>query len=400
MYTLVILLTVVGLTAGPAMGQGDKFAACREALRERARTENLPSWIVDQVIPGLSHLPRVIELDRYQPEFTQTFAMYLHARLTPERIDRGRQLRQEYAGFLDGLTRQYGVPGQYLVAFWGLETNYGHYLGKMPTLDCLATLACDARRGDFFTEELMRALALLSRESLAPDQMYGSWAGAMGHTQFMPSAYIKYAIDGDGDNRIDLWKSERDALASGANFLARLGWRKEERWGREVLLPENFPYTQSGLTNRRPLSHWSSLGVRMANGSPLPAVEMEGSILVPAGHRGPAFLVYGNFDVIMRWNRSEYYALSVGLLADRIAGAMALSRPPLLDEKPLSRETVVLLQNRLNTLGFDVGEADGVMGPATRAGLRSFQESAGLIADGYPDSETIRMLQVIEEPST
>jgi membrane-bound lytic murein transglycosylase B len=393
-------LALVVFSAQLAMGQDIKFAQCIAGLQERARTEQLPSWVVDEVMPGLKHQSRVIELDRSQPEFTQTFATYLNRRLTPKRIERGQKLRDEYDQVLAELTRKYGVPGHYLIAFWGLETNFGNYLGKMPTLDCLATLACDVRRSDFFTEELMTALALLVRESLTPKEMQGSWAGAMGHTQFMPSAYIKHAVDGDGDGRIDLWKSKRDALASGANFLANLGWQTGERWGREVLLPKDFPYSQSGLANRKPLRYWADLGVIMTNKSPLPAVDMEGSILVPAGHTGPAFIVYRNFDVIMRWNRSESYALSVGLLADRIVGAVSLSRPPSTEESALSRRTVEQMQERLNELGFDAGGVDGVLGSATRSALRAFQKSAKMVADGHPDSATLSALKVTVEPSS
>ncbi len=383
-----------------AMGQAVEFRQCVEGLQERARGEKLPAWVVDEVMPNLRYQSRVIELDQSQPEFTQTFAGYLNRRLTPERIARGRQLRDEKDRFLAMLTSKHGVPGHYLIAFWGLETNFGSYLGKMPTLDCLATLACDPRRSEFFTKELMTALALLHRESLSPDKMRGSWAGAMGHTQFMPSAYMGYAVDGDGDGRIDLWKSEKDALASGANFLANLGWQTGERWGREVLLPKDFPYAQSGLKNRKPLRYWADLGVIMTNKSPLPDVAIDGSILVPAGHTGPAFLVYRNFDVIMRWNRSESYALSVGLLADRIAGALSLTRPPSENEPALSRETVELIQARLNVMGFDVGGVDGVIGPATKSALRAFQSSVGLVADGHPDSSTIKALKVEFKPSS
>lgn len=394
-----ILLAVFVLCAQPVMGQDIEFKQCIAGLQEQARAEHLPAWVVDEVMPGLSYQSRVIELDQSQPEFAQTFANYLNRRLTPVRIERGRQLRDEYGQFLAELTSKYGVPGQYLIAFWGLETNFGSHLGRMPTLDCLATLACDPRRSDFFTEELMTALALLHRESLSPSEMQGSWAGAMGHTQFMPSAYMKYAVDGDGDNRIDLWRSERDALASGANFLANLGWHTGERWGREVLLPNDFPYAQSGLANRQPLRYWADLGVVMTNKSPLPEVAMEGSILVPAGHTGPAFLVYRNFDIIMRWNHSESYALSVGLLADRIAGALSLIRPPEENEPALSRRTVEQIQEQLNGMGFDAGGVDGVMGPSTRSALRGFQDSAGLVADGHPDSSTLKALKVEVAPS-
>jgi membrane-bound lytic murein transglycosylase B len=243
----------------------------------------------------------------------------------------------------------------------------------------------------------MTALTLLDRESLTPDQMLGSWAGAVGHTQFMPSAYIRYAVDGDGDGHINLWNSERDALASGANFLSELGWQRGERWGREVLLPDNFPYDQSGLTNRRPVSEWKKLGVRLTSRARLPDSDLEAAIIVPAGHTGPAFLVYRNFEVIMRWNRSAYYALSVGLLADRIIGAVDLARPPSADEAALSRHTIEQFQQRLNALGFDVGEPDGNIGPATRSALRAFQKSIGMIADGYPDSATVLALEVHPE---
>lgn len=381
-----------------ALGQADSFAHCLGGLQERARAEHLPGWIVDDVIAKLEPQPRVLELDRKQPEFTQTFADYLYKRVTPKRIKQGRRLRHDYAEFLSRLTARYGVPGRYLLAFWGLETNFGGYLGTMPTLDSLATLACDERRSKYFTGELMTALRLLDRDALAPRDMHGSWAGAMGQTQFMPSAYRKYAVDGDHDGHINLWKSERDALASAANFVAKLGWHKGERWGREVLLPKGFPYAQSGLTNRRPLRHWARLGVTLTDHRPLPAIDMEAAVLLPAGHAGPAFLVYRNFDVIMSWNRSEYYALAVGLLADRIAGAGGLVRPPPTEEAALSRRTIARMQGRLNQLGYDAGDPDGIIGPATRAALRAFQQSAGMVPDGYPDRDTLGALAMEGEP--
>ena len=371
------------------MAQDAGFAACILELQDRARGEKLSAWVVEDVLGNLQQQQRVIELDRSQPEFTQTFADYLYRRVTPERIERGQLLLDKYEGFLAELTREYGVPGRYLVAFWGLETNFGSYLGNMPTLDSLATLACDQRRSEFFTGELMQALELLERESLSPADMRGSWAGAMGHTQFMPSAYNRYAIDGDGDGRVNLWRSEQDALASGANFLANLGWQQGERWGREVRLPDDFPYATTGLNNSQPLKYWRNLGVSFVDGVRLPDVDMRASLLVPAGHTGPAFLVYSNFNVILRWNRSEYYALSVGLLADRLIGAGPLAQPPSTEEAALSRDTVEQMQRQLNQLGFDAGEIDGVMGSLTQAALREFQASSGMIADGYPDRATL-----------
>lgn len=389
MYKYLGILFCVLLSPQFALAQDERFAACIIELQDRARAENLAAWIVDDVLGNLQQQQRVIELDRSQPEFTQTFANYFNRRVTAERIERGQQLLEQYDELFSALTRKYGVPGRYLVAFWGLETNFGSYLGRMPTLDSLATLACDERRSEYFSSELMQALALLESESLSPAEMRGSWAGAMGHTQFMPSTYSRYATDGDGDGRVNLWRSEQDALASSANFLASLGWQQGERWGREVLLPDDFPYASTGLSNKKPLKHWRKLGVTFANGSRIPDIDMQASLLLPAGHAGPAFLVYPNYSVILRWNRSEYYALSVGILADRLIGAGPLVRPPSTEEAALNRSTVEQMQRQLNLLGYDAGEADGVMGSLTQAALRKYQAASGMIADGYPDRATL-----------
>ncbi len=389
MYKCLGILFCVLVCPNMVMAQDAEFAQCLSGLQQRARSEQLSTHAVDEVLANLKQQMRVLELDRSQPEFTQTFADYFQQRVTAERIERGQELLDQHQAFLTDLTRKYGVPGRYLVAFWGLETNFGSYLGKMPTLDSLATLACDERRSEFFTNELLHALALLERESLTPAEMRGSWAGAMGHTQFMPSAYRHHAIDGDGDGHVNLWRSERDALASGANFLVNLGWQKGQRWGREVLLPDDFPYVKTGLNNSQPVTYWRGLGVSFANGNPIPDIDMQASVLVPAGHSGPAFLVYPNFDVILRWNRSEYYALAVGLLADRLIGAGPLVRSPSSDETALSRNAVENMQRQLKDLGFDAGEIDGVLGSMTQSALREFQASNGMIADGYPDRETL-----------
>jgi membrane-bound lytic murein transglycosylase B len=399
-HTPLWLLVCVLMYQQAALAQNLEFNTCLLELQQRARSEQISNRVVEEVVPRLKQQPRVIELDRSQPEFTQTFANYFYQRVTPERIEQGKRILQQYDSFLARLTREHGVPGRYLVAFWGLETNFGSYLGKMPTLDSLATLACDQRRSEFFTDELMHALALLERESLTPSDMHGSWAGAMGHTQFMPSAYRRYAIDGDGDGRIDLWSSERDALASGANYLAHLGWHKGQRWGREVLLPAGFPYAETGLNNRRPLAYWKKLGVGLANGYPVPDIDMQAAVLVPAGHQGPAFMVYPNFDIILEWNRSEYYALAVGLLADRLIGAGPLVRPPSTRERAPSRVAIEKMQQQLNRLGFEAGEVDGVMGAMTQSALRKYQASKGIIADGYPGPATLCALSITTGPGS
>ncbi len=368
------------------------FAACRAGLMDTARQRGVADALVDGALAEVDYQARVIELDRAQPEFRQSFAAYLRARVTPSRIATGRLMLASYPELLSRLTREYGVPGRYLVAFWGLETNFGGFLGSMPTLDVLATLACDRRRSGFFTEELMIALELMQQESLDAGTLRGSWAGAMGHTQFMPSTWQRHAIDGDDDGRIDLWNSIPDALASAANYLAALGWQRGERWGREARLPDGFPYARTGLDHRRPLSDWRELGVRTATGGELPAAEIEAAVLVPMGHLGPAFLVYPNFDAIVAWNRSQSYAIAVGHLADRIAGGGDLvAGLPKIDRAP-SADSIRALQTRLIALGFDPGEPDGLMGPATRSALRDWQEAEGLIADGYPDERTLERL--------
>ena len=370
------------------------FNACLTGLQQQAVAAGVDESVAEDALLDLKPQPRVLEFDRRQPEFAQTFAAYLNARASRQHVDKGRRLLAQHRAFLDGLTREYGVPGRYLIALWGLETNYGSYLGDMPTLASLATLACDGRRSTFFAGELVDALRLVQRESLRPDDLRGSWAGAMGHTQFMPSSYVRFAVDGDGDGRIDLWKSSQDALASGARLLQSLDWRRGERWGREILLPDGFSFQYAGVDKRRSVADWAALGVRTATGAALPNADIEGSVVVPAGHRGPAFLVYANFAAIMGWNQSEFYALTAGHLADRIAGAGTLRKPPPTDQKPLSRAQTTDLQRRLLAAGYAVGEVDGLWGPATRAALSAWQRDADLLDDGFPDRQSLQRLQV------
>ena len=390
-YLLVLFLLA---TSFSSIAQEQNFNNCIVGLQTDARQQNIPDWVVDEVLPSLKYQERVIELDRAQPEFTQTFANYFNKRVTSGRIDKARTLYRQHGEFLNTLTEKYGVPGQYLIAFWGLETNFGSYLGKMPTLDVLATLACDQRRSEYFGRELITALKLLEREQLLPSEMKGSWAGAMGHTQFMPSAYMRFAIDGDNDGKIDLWKSPEDALASAANFLKHLGWQTNERWGREVKLPKDFPYASSGLKQKQTLDVWTKLGVTRSNGLPLPNADMQSAVLVPLGHTGPAFLVYDNFSVIMRWNYSESYAIAVGHLADRTVGGDDLRQSLSIKAPSLSPQLIRKMQQGLNEKGFDAGKADGIIGSGTRAALRDFQSQQGLVADGFPGFSTFTALNI------
>ena len=381
-------LVMLGALGVEAHAGEDNFSACLGRLEQQARAEAIPDALIDEVFPGLRFQARVIELDRAQPEFVQSFAGYLRGRVSTRRVIQGRLLLVQHQDLLAQLSREYGVPGQVLVALWGMESDFGGYTGRMPILDSLATLACDGRRSGFFTGQLMTALRLMERESLEVASMRGSWAGAMGQTQFMPSTFYDHAVDGDGDGRIDLWNSPADALASGANLLSNLGWASGQRWGREVSLPNDFAFEKTGMEQPRPLAEWAELGVRRADGAPLPIADMDGRLLLPTGHAGPAFLVYDNFDVLLGWNRSVSFAIAVGHLADRIAGGGALVAD-FPDEGPrMSTADMAELQRRLAELGHDPGDADGILGPMTRAALRRFQLDRDLIPDGYPDQET------------
>lgn len=371
-----------------------EFQQCVSDLKIKAQQAGISQATIDSSFATVSYTQRVIDLDRQQPEFTTTFADYINRRVTDDRINKGQALLKKHHQVLQEVSQEFGIPPQYLVAFWGLETNYGSFLGKMPVLNSLTTLACDQRRSQFFTEELINALKVIDEGIIKAPLMEGSWAGAMGHVQFMPSAYLRYAIDKDGDGKRDLWNSIPDAMASAANFLKNLGWEKGSRWGREITLPANFPFLSAGLNQTKTLSEWRELGVKQANGELLPDDPMQASLIVPSGHQGPAFLVYDNFRVIMRWNRSEYYALSVGMLADRINGAAPLVVAPPTDAPRLSRAQVISMQEHLAKAGIDIGEADGIFGPATRKALGEFQSKNNRIADGFADIETLKLLGV------
>ncbi len=373
------------------------FDQCLAGIESRAVSEGVTRETARTVLADVEFLPRVIELDRHQPEFTTTFADYLGRRVNESRIEQGRRFLEEHGDLLKRVTEATGVPAPYLLSFWGLETNYGSYFGKMPVPSALATLACDPRRGDYFSGELVSALKIIDEGAIEADRMEGSWAGAMGHVQFMPSVFLRHATDADGDGRRDLWNSLPDALMSAGRFLESMGWDPDYRWGREVLLPEDFNYGLAG-EGRRPLSEWRKLGITDVWGHPVANDTQEAALVIPAGHEGPAFLAYDNFRVIMGWNRSQYYAIAVGHLADRIAGAGGLQNPPPEDAPALSRSDVELLQATLSAKGFDAGEPDGILGPATRSAIRSYQASNDMVADGFPGEELLKRLDI--RPST
>jgi len=387
-YTGILVFTILTFTHA-VHAENNDFGECITRIKLQAKAEGISDKTASKVLDNAKYIPRVIELDRRQPEFTQTFASYFNTRINEERIQRGRELLNKHRLLLNQIQQETGIPAQYLVSFWGLETNYGGYFGDWSVTDSLATLACDPRRSTFFTQELFNAMRIVDAEDISPERMIGSWAGAMGHMQFMPSTFLRYAKDIDGDGRRDLWGSVPDAMGSAANFLQQLGWIPGLDWGREVRLPPAFDYSLAGRDQMLSEAEWAKLGVTTTAGTPLVPLEQKAALLVPSGHQGPAFLVTKNFYVIMRWNRSEFYALSVGHLADRIAGATALHRMPPADTAKITREQVRQLQMDLFSLGIDAGEADGVMGSIARQAISRFQKNTQRIADGHLDTSLL-----------
>ena len=357
-----------------------------------ARAAGIREATLHATLDGAQYLPRVIERDRAQPEFTRTVWDYLDSAVSPGRVARGQDKLAQFRDDIDAAAARYGVPPGVLVAIWGMESNYGSNVGSTPTIDALATLGFDGRRADWARGELLAALKIVDHGDIDRDHMIGSWAGAMGQTQFLPSNFLAYAVDADGDGRRDIWNSTADVMASTANFLARSGWQAGEPWGVEVTLPPGFDAGRADASVRQSTARWVAEGLQGVDGQALPALA-DGSVLLPAGVRGPAFLVGANFRVILRYNNSTSYALAVGLLAQRLNGGPAVLAAWPRDQPALSRSQVLELQNALNQRGFASGTPDGAVGPATRAGVRGYQRSLGLPADGYPSIDLlIRLL--------
>ncbi len=388
------LLFCLLLAAAPARAAADQdFVAGLEAFKQEAAASGISEATLAAAFAGVEPIERVIELDRRQPEFTLSLWRYLNNAVPPERVEKGRQLLAKHRGLLEEVRRRYGVQPRFLVAFWGLESNFGEFTGGFPVVGALATLAHDTRRSAFFRTQLLHALRILDEGHVTPAAMTGSWAGAMGQLQFIPSTFNAYALDYDGDGRRDIWKSLPDIFASAANFLRAEGWRGDQTWGREVRVPADFDWEQTGLTTSKPIQAWQALGVRRADGRDLPGANFSASIVVPAGHRGPAFMVYQNFRTILAWNRSVLYAVAVGHLADRIAGKGPLAASVPAEDDRLSRAEVKEMQYLLTFLGFDPGTPDGIVGSRTRLALKSFQRYRGAPADGYPTRELLQGLR-------
>lgn len=359
-----------------------RFDSWLAEFRAEAAAAGISEATLDAALTGVKPAERVVTLDRGQPEFVQTFSDYLGQRVTPARVQRGRALLNEHAALLDAVEVRYGVPKAVLVAFWGLETHYGSVKGSLNIPASLATLAYDGRRARFFRGQLLDALRIIDAGHVRAADMTGSWAGAMGHMQFMPSTFRAHAVDGDGDGRIDLWQSLPDAMHSAGNYLSRAGWRPNEPVAVEVRLPQGFDLRHARIAHRLPVADWVAQGVQAAKGGALPGAAGAAAIVLPQGWQGPAFMVFGNFDVVMQWNRSLSYALTVSQLAQQLEGGGGLVVRA--GAEPPSTAQLHTLQQALNEMGLDAGTPDGLLGPRTQTAIRLYQALHRLPVDGYP----------------
>ncbi len=312
-------LVLAALSSGAGAADTD-FQSWLAAFRDEARTKGIADVTMDRAFVGLAPIERVIELDRKQPEGTITFDQYLDRVISDARVEQGRRMLRENRPLLEQVAAEFGVQPRFVVALWGIETSYGNFTGGFPVIGALATLAYDGRRGEYFRGELLNALNVVQEGHIDVENMVGSWAGAMGQTQFMPSSFLNFATDFDGDGAKDIWTSRPDVFASAANYLRNVGWRDDITWGRRVTLPSGFDTALADLDVVKRLSEWQRLGVRREDGSPLPTRDLNASIVLPGGAGGPAYVVYDNYRSILRWNRSLYFATAVGHLSDRIEG--------------------------------------------------------------------------------
>lgn len=315
------LLLLLCLLPWAAMASEDiEFDRWLIDLKQEARENGISEETLEKAFIGVKPSPRVVKLDRSQPETIQTFQDYFEKRVTPYRIDLGRKEYKENRALLQQIESRFGVQGRFIVAFWGMETSYGRFTGGHYVIGALTTLAYDPRRATFFRKQLLDALKILDEGHITVDKMTGSWAGAMGQTQFMPSTFLAYAMDGDGDGKINIWESKADAFASAAHYLSSIGWRDDQTWGREVTLPDNFDQTLIKDKVKKSLAEWQSLGVRKLFGKDLPRRDLIAIVVQPDGPGGRAFITYpANYNAILDWNRSHKFAISVGSLADAVA---------------------------------------------------------------------------------
>lgn len=368
------------------------FPSWLQQFRVKALEAGIPASLFDQSFAGITPDTAVIKADYSQPEFSRPVWEYLDGAISAPRVRSGQALLTNERQTLESIERHYGVDRQTLVAIWGLESNFGQFMGDKSVIRSLATRAHEGRRPAFAEQQLLAALQILASGDIGLTGLRGSWAGAMGQTQFIPTTYLSHAVDFDGDGRRDIWNSRADALASAAHYLQASGWQSGQPWGFEVALPDGFDFSLADETLRKPLGEWTEHGVKMR----LPAgvdLQAQSYLLLPAGHRGPAFVVLPNFRAILAYNNSSSYALAVGLLGDSFAGAGKIQAQWPRADLPLARSERIELQERLEQLGYQPGIADSIIGANTRRAIRAFQRDQTLPADGYASKPLLERLR-------
>jgi lytic murein transglycosylase len=382
---------------GASCHNGQSFDRFLTELKQKAVAAGVSQHAIAEASPGMVYDQGIVNRDRGQRVFGQVFTQFAGRMAAPFRMQQGQEHIRTYQAAFARAEKEFGVPPAVISAFWGLESDFGANMGDLPTLRSLVSLAYDCRRSDMFEGETIAALKIIDRGDLTPDEMVGSWAGELGQTQFLPTHYVTYAVDYNGDGRRDLLRSPADVIGSTANYIANgLKWRRGEPWLQEVRVPESpassFPWDQADLTIQLPRSKWAAFGVTYPDGKPLPSDDMPTSILLPMGRNGPAFLAYANFAAYTEWNNSLIYSTTAGYLASRIAGAAPMRRPTApVAQLPFSQ--LRELQQLLVRAGFNVGKVDGVMGQQSRSAVKAMQIKYGLPADSWPTAELLAKMR-------
>ena len=376
----------------PPTSANPKFDAFLAEARQTALAEGITAETFDAATAGIAPIASIATMNANQPEFSKQVWSYLDSAVSARRVADAKVMLGRYGDVLAKIEASTGVPKEILVAIWGMESDFGADTGSFNLFAALATLAYDGPRADYARPEFFAALKLYQEQHYPLSEMVASWAGAFGQTQFTPTTFFKYAADGDGDGKIDLWTSAPDALASTGRLLAEQGWKKGEPWGSEVRLPAGFSNEDADTDTQKSVAQWGAMGVKTADGALLPQSDDNAGIYLPAGAHGPAFLVSSNFSVILKYNNAASYALAVGLLAERMAGGPPVKHSWPRDERPLSRSERIAFQTDLSKLGFDTGTPDGVLGRRTRAALRQYQKSKSIIPDGFATASLLARL--------
>jgi membrane-bound lytic murein transglycosylase B len=376
----------------PVTGGGAQFQAFIRDFETMAMADGITAETYNRAMTGIAPVSTIQEAIDNQPEFVRPIWTYLDNAVSARRVANAKLVLARYADTLAAIESKTGVPKEILVAIWGMETDFGSTIGGYNLFATLATQAYQGPRQPYARRELLAALKLLQQENYPVSEMTASWAGAFGQTQFMPSTFFRYATDGDGDGKIDLWQSAPDALASTAAMFVREGWQSGKPWGYEIKLPKDFDYSLADLDERRPLSDWAAMGVQSASGAALPAGDDPAAIFLPAGAHGPAFVLFNNFRVIMQYNNATSYALATGMLADHMTGGENFVTRWPRNERSLSREERIRFQSDLKALGYDPGDADGILGRKTRSALKQYQKTKNLPADSFPTAAMLAAL--------